>query len=153
MAGMVAADEHRSTGDCTAPLMVQDAVHLSGALHGLAPQWLPQDMLAQAPAIGVAHMVDSALHTGIEGGKTDRASTVRLPVLLQPALKMLHVASFDLAVVGVDEKAEPGDAMLHRRDLRLGMDGEPERGRRSLSACLQCHSSRLLSLKSAMSST
>src|SRR5438132_4040218 len=38
-----------------------------------------QHMLAQSPGIGVAHVVDPALHAGVNFRKADRAGTVCLP--------------------------------------------------------------------------
>ena len=42
--------------------------------------------------------------------------------------KVSYVARFDAAMGGIDEETEPGNAVLHRCDLRLGMHAEPEGG-------------------------
>jgi|SoiMetStandDraft_2_1073263.scaffolds.fasta_scaffold284730_2 hypothetical protein len=81
-------------------------------------------MLAQSPGISVTHVGDPALHAGVKFCKADLPGTVLLPALPQPTAKVVHIAGFDPAVVGIHEKPEPGDAMLHWRDLRLEIYSE-----------------------------
>ena len=78
-------------------------------------------MLAQSPGIGVAYVVDPALHAGVKFRKADLPGTGLLPALAQPTAKVVHIAGFHPAVVGIHEKPEPGDAMLDRHALRLGI--------------------------------
>ena len=71
-------------------------------------------------------MVDPALHTGVEFGKANVAGTVLLPARPQPTAKVVHVAGFDSAVVGIHEKTEPGDAVLRAvRGEQLGLPSVP----------------------------
>ena len=69
------------------------------------------------------HMIDPALHAGVKFRKADLSGTVLLPALPQKA-KVVHIAGFDPAVLGIHEKPEPGNAILHWRDLRLGIYSE-----------------------------
>ncbi len=81
-------------------------------------------MLAQSPGIGVAHVVDPALHAGVKFRKADLPGTVLLPALSQPTAKVVHIAGFDPAVIEIHEKPGPGDAMPGWHDLRLGIYSE-----------------------------
>ncbi len=91
-------------------------------------------MLAQSPGIGVAHVVDPALHAGVKFRKADLPVTVLLPALPQPMTKIVHIAGFHPVVVGIHEQPEPGDAMPDWHDLRLRMYGESLAGEGRLSS-------------------
>jgi hypothetical protein len=58
-------------------------------------------------------MVDPALHAGIECGKAYLSGAVRLPVVLQATTKVVHVARFHPTMDRIDNKSEPGNAVLY----------------------------------------
>ena len=54
-------------------------------------QRFAQDMFAQAPGIGVANMVDPALHTTIQVGKADASGLVQIESVLKTTGKTDHI--------------------------------------------------------------
>ena len=80
-------------------------------------------MPAQPPGIGITHMVDPALHTGVEFTEADPAFAPGLETLFQAATGFHHLARLHKAMVRVDDEAEPGDAAASRQSLgAIGMN-------------------------------
>ena len=79
---------------------------------------LSQDALTQAPGVGIAHVIDPALHRSVKFGKTDFAVAIIVPVRTQTAREFHYVARLDATVRGVNDKAEPRDAVRARDNLR-----------------------------------
>lgn len=80
-------------------------------------QKLRQHVLAQSPGIGMAHMIDPALHAGIEFGKGDRPGPIGFVLLAEAAGGMAHLARLDPAVVREHHHAQPGYAAGRGHDL------------------------------------
>jgi hypothetical protein len=76
-------------------------------------------MPAQSPGIGVAYVVDLALHAGVKFRKADLPGILLLPALPQPTAKVVHITGFHSAVLRIHEKPEPGEAVQNWHDLHL----------------------------------
>lgn len=64
-----------------------------------------KDVLAQAPGVGEAHVIDPALHAGIEFSEGDAAGLVVIDRGCQLAAEVDGVAALEKAVGGVDDEA------------------------------------------------
>ncbi len=67
-------------------------------------------LLAQPPGVGIADVVDPALHAGIQLGGRAPIGLIRVQVTFQPAGELHCVAPLEQAVRRVHHKAQPGDA-------------------------------------------
>ena len=81
--------------------------------------WVEKNVLAQPPGVGVAHVVDPALHAGVQFGERDLTGPVRVQIALQPAGEVHRVAPLEPAVRRIHHEAQPGDAARRRQHLRL----------------------------------
>ena len=93
--------------------------------------WLEQrerlDELPEALEI-IDHSDLAPLHAGAKFCKTDLVTAVGAPPLLEEAAEMVHVAGLDAAVAGIDDEAEPRDAVRHGRHGGLRVDDQAQRG-------------------------
>lgn len=82
-------------------------------------------MRAQSPGVGVANVIDPALHRSVEFGKGDVSGAVFRPPRFQLAREFDDVARLDAAMCGIDNKAQPRNAVFARNNLRLRfVDGQ-----------------------------
>ena len=84
-------------------------------------------MPTQAPGIAVAGVGDPTLNRGVEFAEADFSRLIGLPAPAQAAVGLAHFASLQAAVVGVDDEAQPRDAVRHRHDLGAVVDGQAQR--------------------------
>jgi len=63
-----------------------------------------ENITAQAPAISVTHMVNPALHAGIQFAKADFPGLVEVEVMFQPPGEINGIAAFQTAVSGINHK-------------------------------------------------
>jgi hypothetical protein len=92
-------------------------------------------MAAQAPAVGVADVIDPALNAGVELREADRAGVIGGKPRAQPAVSGAHLACLDAAVGRVDDEAEPGNAGGHGQHLRPALVNDEAQGRQPLDNC------------------
>lgn len=75
-------------------------------------------MTAQAPCIGVTHMVDPALDAGIEFSERDRPGLVQINIMFQSPPELDDIAPLEAAVGRVDDETQPGNSHRTGDDLR-----------------------------------
>ncbi len=86
----------------------------------------PEEMFAQPPGIGVAYVVDPALHAGVEFGERDEPRSIGIEMAFEPTRKVHRVAALEQPMRRMDDEAQPGDAAVRWQNLRLGgVDREP----------------------------
>ena len=78
------------------------------AVFGGTDRQAAKDMAAEAPAVGVADMVDPALDTVIQLSEADLAGVICRQPRTQPPVGGTHLSRLDQAVGGMDDEAEPG---------------------------------------------
>ena len=89
-----------------------------------------EDVAAQTPRVGVTHMVDPALHAGVELGEADLAALPRRVAFAEPAARLHDLARLDPPVRREDDEAKPGNSRLHRLHLRAAcVKRQARRGR------------------------
>lgn len=82
---------------------------------------------AQLPRIAVAQMIDPAIDAGIQFGEADMPRLVVVKALAQAAAEVDDVTPLNVAVVGVDDPAQPRNARPRGCHLRLRlMDRQPQ---------------------------
>ena len=57
-----------------------------------------EDVLSQPPGVGIAHMVDPALHAGVQFGERDAPRAIPIQIGLQPPREIHDIASLQQAV-------------------------------------------------------
>ncbi len=88
---------------------------------------LPQHVLAQAPGVGITNVIDPALHRGVEFGKADFIAAILIPTRAQAPCEFDDVARFDKAMGGINNEAQPRDAVCDGNDLRrAGVHRQPQ---------------------------
>jgi len=113
-----------------------------------------EDVAAQSPAVGVADMGDPALDGGIQLGKADFARMIGREPRPQPAVGVAHLARLDQAMVGWTMKPSQGmPSSMGSTCARLAWMTRRSPASRAMIAAFHDHNCRLLSAKSAKSST
>lgn len=87
----------------------------------------PEYRLTRSPSVAVANVVDPTFDRFVELGKSDSALPPGVVTLAKAPGGMPRLPGFQLAVVGVDDKAQPGSAALDGRHLTAPlMQHEPQ---------------------------
>jgi hypothetical protein len=79
-----------------------------------------QHVPAQTERVGVAHVVDPALHTRVELGEAQRAGKVGTVPRPKVPRGMAHFAGLCTVVIGEGHEPEPWNVGADRRHLRAG---------------------------------
>lgn len=85
-------------------------------------------MRPQPPGVAIAHMVDPALHAGVQFGEGEPALTVEVDVAFQLPGKANYVTPLELAVGWVDNKAKPGNVASGGARLSFRMERKTQVG-------------------------
>lgn len=86
-----------------------------------------EEMIAQSPRIGVAHMVDPSLHTGVQFSERNRVRLIEVDVALQPPPEVDGIAPLEQSVCWVDDETQPRNSMSRLCDLRFTfVDGQSQ---------------------------
>ena len=104
-------------------------------------------MRSQSPGIRIPNVVDPSLNGSIEFGKGDLACAVCGPVHPQSPGEFDDVASFNPTVSGIDDEAQPGNAVGAWNNLcGRFVNGQPQAAQKCDDGLFPCPTNFSLSL-------